>query len=393
MVGGTHSMRRLILGVLLIAAVAISGAWAGGSGEREAQPADGFEQWLQEAQLGAYQPATEDWEAIAEAARSEPELVLYTETSRSFPMLDAFEERYGIKVEAINLRGTELIERVRREHASGIRNVGVLMVGSGEVVYDQLLQRNAVVNYVPRELQATMSPGAQEPLLVHRYAIGTWYYKNDADPNTPPYDNIWAFTTPEWRNRVALNSPLASGTTMAYFIGLAHNADEMERLYEEHFGEPIQLTERNAGLEFIKRLLENDARVVPAFRDVSAAVTQGQGYFAGFGAHSAYAGVVRGEYDFNLDTQVAPAVVSARIFAIGAEIEAPNTAKLLVRWFMSQEGGAPWWGDDFAANPAVQQTGYMEELSMSDFNKLWDSPLDVRLQLRDEVADIFLLYQ
>lgn len=386
--------RRFMVIAVLMTFFGMPAIWAGGAREEVVTtPLSDYEQWLVSAELGPHQPATEDWEAIARAAQDEPPLVLYTETSRSFPMLDAFKERYGIEVEAINLRGTELIERVRREHASGIRNVGVLMVGSGEVVYDQLLERNAVVNYVPRELQATMTAGAQDPLLVHRYAIGTWYYKNDADPNTPPYENIWAFTTPEWRNRVALNSPLASGTTMAYFIGLAHNADEMARLYQEYFGRPIELSERNAGLEFIKRLLENDARVVPAFRDVSEAVTQGQGFFAGFGAHSAYAGVVRGEYDFNLDTQVAPAVVSARIFAIGAEIEAPNTAKLLIRWFMSQEGGSPWWGDDFAANPAVQQTGFMEELSLNDFAKLWDSPLDVRLQLRDEVADIFLLYQ
>jgi iron(III) transport system substrate-binding protein len=383
--------RLMLVGLLLVAVVGQM-VFAAGSKE-SAKPASELDQWMQTAQLGPYQPQTEDWDEIVRLAKSEPPLTLYTETSRSFQMLETFEEKYGIKVEGINLRGNELIERVRRENNSGIHNAGVLMVGSSAVVYDQLLKGEAVVNYVPRKLQATMGRSAQDPLLVHRYSIGTWYFKNDANKDVPSYKNIWEFTTEKWRNRVAINSPLDSGTTMEYFVGLVHNSDKMEALYKDLFGKPIELTERNAGLEFIKRLLENDVRIVPAFRDVSAAVSQGQGYFAGFGAHSGYAGVVRGEYDFNLDLNVTPAVVSSRILAMGTYIKSPNTAKLLIDWFMSQEGGVPWWGDDFATNPAVVQTGYMADLSLDSFDKLWEAPLDVQLDLRDEVADLFLLYQ
>lgn len=374
-------VRVVLLAVALVTIGAVSAS------------AQNYDQWLRQSQLGRYQPQTEDWDAILRAARTEPPLTLYTETSRAFPMLEAFEQRYGIKVEGINLRGTELIERVRREFNAGIYNAGVLMVGSSSLVYDQLLSRNAVTNYVPRDMRARLNADAADPLLVHRYSVGTWFYKNEADPNVPPYRNIWEFTTPRWRNRVAINSPLVSGTTMEYFIGLVHNSAEMERLYREQFGRPIRLTERNAGLEFIKLLLENDVRIVPAFRDVAAAVTQGQGYFAGFGAHSAYAGVQRGEYQFQLDTQIAPAVLSSRLVVIGSYTRSPNTAKLLVRWLTSQDGGSAWWGEDFAPDPSVTQTGYMADLSMRSFNKLWDTPLEVQLDLRDEIADLFLLYQ
>jgi iron(III) transport system substrate-binding protein len=350
--------------------------------------------WARDAQLGAYQPMEEDWDAILEAARSEPPLVLYTETSRAFPMVEAFQERYGLEVEGINLRGTEIIERIRREFDAGIYNVGVVLVGSGALIQDQLMSRNALTAYTPSELQPLMSASAMSPLMVHRYSVGTWYFKNEADPSVPPYTNIWAFTTPEYTNRVALNSPLVSGTTMEYFVGLVSNSDLMAELYEDYFGEPIRLgVTENAGYEFLKRLLENRARIVPAFRDVSAAVSAGQGYFAGFGAHSAYAAVVRGEFDFALDTDVAPAVLSPRYIGIGTFTESPNTAKMLVRWLTSQEGGEVWWGEDFPGNPTVESTGEMATLSLDSFDKLWDTPIEQQLQLRDDIADFFILYQ
>ena len=353
-----------------------------------------YDAWLQRAQLGTFQPAEEDWDAILEAARGEPPLVLYTETSRAFPMVEAFEAETGLSVEGINLRGTEIIERIRREFDAGIYNVGVVLVGSGALIQDQLMSRNALTAYTPSELRPLMSESAMTPLMVHRYSVGTWYFKNDADPETPPYTNIWAFTTPEYTNRVALNSPLVSGTTMEYMVGLVSNADLMAELYQEYFGEPIRLAvTENAGYEFIKRLLENQARVVPAFRDVSAAVSAGQGYFVGFGAHSAYAAVVRGEFDFQLDTDIAPAVLSPRYIGVGSFTESPNTAKLLVRWLTSQEGGSVWWGEDFPGNPTVQPTGEMETLTLASFDKLWDTPIEQQLQLRDDIADFWILYQ
>jgi len=368
----------------LIAVLALSGTTLGQS----------YDAWLQQAQLGAYQPASDDWDAILEAAKREPTLVLYTETSRAFPMVEAFTAATGVQVEGINLRGNEIIERVRREFDAGIYNVGVVLVGSGALIADQLVSRNALTAFVPTEVADVMPEAAKYPLLVHRYSVGTWYYKNEADPNVPPYTNIWAFTTPEYTNRVAINSPLASGTTMEYFVGLVANADLMAELYEDYFGRPITLeVTENAGYEFLKRLLENRARVVPAFRDVSAAVSAGQGYFAGFGAHSAYAAVVRGEYDFQLDTDVAPAVLSPRYIGIGSFTQSPNAAKLLLRWLTSQEGGSVWWGEDFPGNPTVESTGEMTTLKLSSFDKLWDTPIDLQLQLRDDIADFFILFQ
>jgi hypothetical protein len=51
---------------------------------------------LQRAELGPYQPLEEDWEAIEEAARAEGEVVLYSLSSRHPPILEIFEQRYGV---------------------------------------------------------------------------------------------------------------------------------------------------------------------------------------------------------------------------------------------------------------------------------------------------------
>lgn len=132
---------------MLVATLAVVGLSLGASALGQS-----YDAWLQQAQLGPYQQAEEDWDALLEAARSEPPLVLYTETSRAFPMVEAFEAETGLSVEGINLRGTEIIERIRREFDAGIYNVGVVLVGSGALIQDQLMSRNALTAYTPSEL-------------------------------------------------------------------------------------------------------------------------------------------------------------------------------------------------------------------------------------------------
>ena len=380
--------------VLLIAALCTPFfAFAGGSSEAAPAAADPLDVWMQSAQVGPYQPATEDWNAIAEAALSEPPLVMYSNTSRGFPVVEQFNELYGLSVEMLNLSTSELNERLRREYDAGIHAAGVAMTGNIAVMYDQLMvERNALTRYVPREMEAQIPERDMNPVLVHRYSAGTWYYTSDRGAEMP-YENIWELTTERFRNRVAMQSPLRSGTTMDYMVGIVANADLMEELYEEFFGESIQLTTPNAGYEWIKRLLDNELRVQASFRDVADAVTNADPPFLGFGTQSVYRDVISGQYDFELDTDVNPAILSARPIAMVSYTESPNTAKLLIRYLTSQEGGDPWWGADFPVNPQVTATGPMAALTLDSFERLWAIPIDDALTIGDDVADFWIVHE
>ncbi len=378
----------LVVSLLLIPALGFS------AGTAEPAAADPLDEWMQFAEVGPYQPEVEDWDAIAAAAQEEPPLVMYSNTSRAFPVVDQFNEIYGTEVEMLNISTSELNERIRREYDAGIFPSGVVMTGNIAVMYDQLMvERNALTAYVPREMQALLPARDMEPVLIHRYSAGTWYFTSDLPDGSVPYENIWELTTERFRNRVAMQSPLRSGTTMDYMVGIVANSDLMEELYEDFFGEPIELTTPNAGFEWIRRLLENDLRVQASFRDVADAVTNSDAPFLGFGTQSVYRDVLSGQYDFELDTDINPAILSARPIAMTSYTESPNTAKLLIRYLTSQEGGDPWWGADFPVNPEVQSTGPMANLTLDSFARLWSIPIDQALDLGDEVADFWILYE
>ena len=382
-------MRRVNLrGIIaaLCAVAIVAGGWAFAQTDAE------YDAWLQSAQLGPYQPEVDDWDAILEAARQEPPLTFYVATSRALGATDLFNERYGLQAEAINLGTNDLIERVRREWDAGLRNAGLIMVGNPALFQEALLSRNAVTRFVPRELEAAMDPIETEPLLRHRYSVGTWYYSTDGERGVTPYSNIWELTTEPWRNRVATTDPLGSSTILMYFTALVSNADQMEELYEDFFGEPITLTTENAGYEFIKRLLDNDLRIVSSQRDVAEAVSVADGNFAGMGTQSLFRLVEDGTYDYDLDVTTNPVVRTFQWIGIGSYTESPNQAKLLLDWLMSQEGGEPWWSADFPVSPTVEPMGGFD-LRLSDFAVVWEPTVEEMIELSDDLIDFFLLYR
>ena len=65
---------------------------------------------------------TDDWNKVVEAAKKEGKLVIYTASIGSpfhKAVIQAFEQKYGIKVELLEARASEVRERMRVEQAAG----------------------------------------------------------------------------------------------------------------------------------------------------------------------------------------------------------------------------------------------------------------------------------
>lgn len=58
------------------------------------------------------------------------------------------------------------------------------------------------------------------------------------------------------------------------FTELIRRSDELEADYLRRFGEPLQLREENAGLEFLRRLVENDIILMTSDTRIAEAVGQ-----------------------------------------------------------------------------------------------------------------------
>ncbi|MCA1753163.1 MAG: hypothetical protein LC641_00400 [Spirochaeta sp.] len=385
---------RIIMALTIIVSLPIT-TWAAGTPEQAGQD-EQFDQWMQDAQVGPYQPEQEDWDMILNAAQQEPPATIYSNTSRAFDPIDEFNEMYGLEVEVLNISTSEILERLQREYDAEVFEADVVLGGATPQYYTQLMvERDAVVHYAPRDLEARLSERDMTPTLIHRWSVGTWYYSSgDPDDDTVPYENIWELTTEEWNNRVVWRSPLDSSTVADIMVGFVTNPDLMEELYEDYFGEPIELTTENAGYEWILRMLENSARVVPSHTDVAEAITAAQNRgekMVGMGTQSVYRNVVDGDYDFFLDTQVAPTVTSSRPISMVSYSDSPNQAKLIIRYLTSQEGGTPWWGADFPVDPEVVASGPLADLKLSDFNILIDTDLQEAVGVTDAVIDFWQL--
>ncbi len=352
-----------------------------------------YHDWLREAELGPYQPQEEDWNAILSEALTEPPLKVYSATTRAVEAIEQLNEKTGLRVRTMTFSTNELIERVRREWDAGIQEAGVVFVGNPAMVKQQLLSQNAVTRYVPRELEPYIEEHEAEPLLRHRYSVGTWYYTTSDGSESVPYENIWELTSEKWRGRVVMRDPLESGTLLAVFTALIDREREMVAAYEEYFNEPPEFGSNSAGLEFLKRLLANDPIIVPNVHDVAETVTEGSAPMVAISTQSLYRQVLEGVYDFAIDTEVNPTVLTLRLIGIVSMTDAPNQAKVVIRYLMSQEGGDAWWGADFPVNQQVTPTGPMAELTLDAFETLWEPSVDEMLDTRDEFIEFFLRYR
>jgi len=352
---------------------------------------DTYDEWLEWAEMEPYQPEVEDWDAIYEAAKEEPPLLIYSSSSRIHPSMERFMEKYpGVTTESINLSVMELNERVRREWDAGLREVGLVLSGGPEVYSDLLVSRNAVTNYVPRDLEKIMDPIETTPMLRHRYHGCIPIYSTDIeDPDTTPWSNIWELTTEKWYDKVAIWDPLDTENTRDYLATLVQHSNEMEEMYEEFFGESIELTTPNAGLEFMKRLLDNGVRIFGDYRDVIQVVNNADGNFAGWITSSGVRMLIDGEVDFKIDTDVIPIYVGWTDMVVGSFTPSPNTAKLAVEWLMSQDGGAEWWGPNF---PPFSRGIEVPEgwPTLDDFKIVWNFS---EYELTNQVIDYWTLWR
>jgi iron(III) transport system substrate-binding protein len=82
-----------------------------------------------------------DWNAVVAAAKKEGKLVLYTAFTgqkSTKDITDAFEKKYGIPVEVLEARASEIRERVRVEQAAGRFAADVMFTSEGQTkLYDR----------------------------------------------------------------------------------------------------------------------------------------------------------------------------------------------------------------------------------------------------------------
>ncbi|MGZ5834986.1 MAG: ABC transporter substrate-binding protein [Xanthobacteraceae bacterium] len=166
--------------------------------------------------------AQQDWDKVVADGKKEGKVVIYNSANGASyftNVINSFEKKYGIKVESLDLRASELTERIRVEQVAG-RYVGDLELHSTSTIEQQIIDGPFVepIGKVPNianlrpELPAT---DMYIPAWIQAYGIlvNSRMVKPEDEPKS------WTdLLDPKWKDKILSDDtrPLGGGQTMFF---------------------------------------------------------------------------------------------------------------------------------------------------------------------------------
>jgi len=162
-------------------------------------------------------PTAAEWNGVVAAAKKEGKVVVYGSFfgSATFKTISkSFESRYGITVESLDIRASEMYERIRVELASN-RYIGDVVLQPRSAV--TILERGNLLQPLrPVPNMANLRPGIdQTPVRVPIYTQLYGLLVNASLPDAPKSWND--LLDPKWKGKLILDDPRALGNGFAFF--------------------------------------------------------------------------------------------------------------------------------------------------------------------------------
>jgi len=285
-----------------------------------------------------------DLDAMIEAARAEPPLVVYDNTSRVVEMAEAFANEYDLEAEGVKVRTEQQVELVLREAAAGAIQGDVVALADVPAGMLEVLPAGVLESWLPPDLADDIPTEFQDPLVLN-YDAKVFVY-NTGSAESCPVDNIWELTEPEMAGRVALQDPLNAPGLIDFFNQMELQADDaVAAAYQAHFGETLETGEDSATAAWVAALAANGPLLTESDQAVSDAVgapgqTEG---LIGIVATAKFRDNEGLGYELGLCDTVDPVAGFAqpKLILISPETDSPNAARLYVHYVMTPEGLMP----------------------------------------------------
>ncbi|MFA5594126.1 MAG: ABC transporter substrate-binding protein [Trueperaceae bacterium] len=340
--------------------------------------------------------AQEDWAAVEAAAQQEGKLTVYTVTSRTVTAGERFQELTGIQVEVVRLGEQEMIERSYQEARAGVRNVDVIVLEDWPAGKELLSNTGYFVNFVPPTAQAKFAERHQDPLVlgyINRiFGYNTEVYQED------PFRSIWDLTRPEFRGKVMIRDVAITGEHQNALTEFIRRADELAADYEATYGEPLVLSEDNAGLEWIKRFLQNDPIIMTSDTRIAEAVgARGQEDppFGMFYVYSKHRDIPNLDLALVDSRTITPSLgyYYPIVVQLSSTAPNPNAAKMFIEYLTTIEGFEPWADSPGVYTPNPDQVPFEGDMPWTWWeDRLWGYDIDFALMHRGQVLDTWQRY-
>ena len=296
---------------------------------------------------------------LVAAAKKEGKVVVYSITSRISNAAAAFEKKYGIKVEAYNLKDGELIEKVTREVGGNIAGADFVISQDSGRVYGQLINTGYLVNYVPDSMKNVIPKQYQDPLVFQ--FINKVFIFNSERTQKPVIKNVWEVTESKWKGLVQFKDPKLEGVNQNFLTMLTSPewSAKLDKAYQAFYGKKLVLTTKNAGYEWIKRFFQNGLLLGNSDTTISENVgIKGQpAQTMGLFVYS------KTRYDEKKNlallpmTEVEPfsGFLYPAFLHMTKNAKNKNAAKLFIEYLLTVEGFEPWSKDvgAYSSNPNI----------------------------------------
>ena len=344
----------------------------------------------------------ESTEELYEKAKAEGKLVIYTISSRTQKVANAFMEKHPeIAVEVYDISSGTLKEKFITEYESGIHTVDILHSKEqvGEYTFE-LFGEGWLHNYQPASIFGNV-PESYLTLTPLMLELNLWFYNTEANDSCP-ITSWWDLTKEEWRGCIVFQDAASNDAYCAPLTAMVQHADEMAADYEKVFGQPIELAddEPNAAYAFIKRFLANG----PIMADGSDEVIELVGTTGQTNPPVGYSSSVKlrkQSEGFAIDyaptaMQVSNGIPALNFVSIANECEHPNAAKMFIKYWMGGEDGQ---GEGYAPLVSLGSWSVRPEnpnaegnLALSDI-PLWDIDFDYIYQNIEDVRDYWIAHR
>jgi iron(III) transport system substrate-binding protein len=285
------------------------------------------------------QPAAAADQALIDAAKQEGQVTWYTVQIVNqivLPLVQAFEKKYGIKVNYVRANSDEVVLRVMNEAAAGHVLCDVF---DGSSTVPALKHRNLVLKWLPDEAkdfppQQIDADGYWIALyvMVLTDAVNTDQVPAGTEPKS------WEdFLDPKWQGKIAWagGNETSAGSG---FVGLVNR----------EYGE-------TKGRAYLEKLAKQNIVEVPAAnRQILDQVIAGE-YPIGLQISNHHVLLSSGQGAPVDWTPINPAMVSFVTASVAAGAPHPNAGKLLLDFLVSDEGQAIYRDNGYPpANPRLQ---------------------------------------
>jgi len=273
-------------------------------------------------------------EQLIEGAKAEGKLMFYSALPQfsNQLLLKAFMDAYPfVKAEVVRGGGPVIAQRFTAEKARNVENMDVIYSGSAEV-YPEWAKANHIarIDNLP-EWPAVMAlaKASSGRYIAFCYALHVlaWNRKLVKDDEVP--SDLWEFTRPEWKNKVATGDPVASGFALNWYSFAAGDRPQDPRSRGQIPG---------LGWPWMSAVAQNGLLLAGQLGNLTDALVSGRRAVVLQHWDTEIVEALKQGADLGWKYPKQGTVAQHILAAVNAKAPHPFTARLYLNWLLSKQG-------------------------------------------------------